>query len=65
MMIKVLHTTSPYEQGRWPCIFLQSVTSFSPIACMRYRRGRPEGVPPLILCIAGIYDKWHTVVIKS
>ena len=26
--------------------FLQSVTSFSPIACMRYRRGRPEGVPP-------------------
>ena len=32
----------PYAQGRWPCIFSQSVTSFSPIACMRYRRGRPE-----------------------
>ena len=27
------------------CVFLQSVTSFSPIACMRSRRGRPEDVP--------------------
>ena len=33
------------------------------IACMRYRRGRPKGVPPRILCIARIYDEWLRVVI--
>ena len=32
----------PYAQGRGRVFFLQSVTSFSPIACMRYRRGRPK-----------------------
>ena len=44
-------------------IFL--LPAFIFIASMRYRRGRPKGVPLLILYIAGIYDRRHMVVIQS
>ena len=38
----------PYAQGRWPFFFAYCrivATDIHLIACMRYRRGRPKGVP--------------------
>ena len=34
--------TAPTHKAVGRVFFLQSVASFSPIACMRYRRGRPK-----------------------
>ena len=42
-----LNQAGPYAQGHWPCVFLQSVAAFIPIAWMRYRRGRPESLCPI------------------
>ena len=42
-----LNQAGPYAQGHWPCVFLQSVAAFIPIAWMRYCRGRPESLCPI------------------